>query len=112
MKDKRMWLGLLALGLLGVPGLLRAGVLQSIGTQHFADGQTVTTGVFITTVTGQTAPFNAYIGSDPTGPNFSATWAFRYALLALAGATLAIGIVDHDSAAAGNQVALLTEGAK
>lgn len=56
--------------------------------------------------TGQPAPFNAGIGSDPAGPNFSATWTFNYAAIVLPDqiqwATIEIGIYDHDSAYDGN----------
>jgi hypothetical protein len=52
-------------------------------------------------------PFNAFIGADPSGPNFSATWTFNYGAIAdtISGATLEIGLLDGDSAAPGNQVA-------
>src|SRR5579862_3693673 len=48
-------------------------------------------------VLGQPAPFDAYIGSNPTGPNFSASWTFGPYTLptspTITGATITIGIL-------------------
>ena len=63
----------------------------------FAAGATVPVGTFNTAVAGQDAPFNMFIGSNPTGPSFSASWTFLYALPtgdSVTGATLTIGILD------------------
>lgn len=56
---------------------------------------------------GQPAPFNAACGSDAVGPNCSASWSHVYGAIAdpILSASLSIGIVDHDSAAEGNQLA-------
>ena len=61
---------------------------------------------------GQPSPFDTGIGADALfGTNFTATWVFNYSTPpvgeVVSGASLRIGIVDHDSAASGDQVALL-----
>lgn len=85
-------------------------IVTTIGSQHFTDGQIISGGVFTynPAVSGNPAPFNAFNGSDPSGPNFSASWTFAYSVPAseiVSAATITIGIFDHDSAATGNQVA-------
>lgn len=88
---------------------LQADTVVSIGTQHFTDGSTVGSATFNTAVAGQPAPFNGIIGSDITGPNFTGTWNYIFtAPASIGGATLEIGIYDHDSAAAGSQVGSFT----
>jgi PEP-CTERM motif len=64
---------------------------------NFVAGQVVGVSTFNSTVAGQPAPFNAFIGSNATGPNFSASWTFSYTLpvsSTITGATLTIGILD------------------
>lgn len=64
---------------------------------NFVAGATVGVATFNTTVAGQPAPFNAFIGSNTTGPAFSASWTFSYSLPAsstISDATLTIGILD------------------
>lgn len=58
------------------------------------------------------APFNAFNGSDTTGPNFSASWQFSYGALSgfVTSATIQIGLLDLDSAGTGNQVNQYKEG--
>lgn len=85
-------------------------IVTTIGSQHFTDGQIISGGVFTynPAVSGNPAPFNAFNGNDPFGPNFSASWTFAYSVPAseiVSAATITIGIFDHDSAATGNQVA-------
>ena len=82
----------------------------TLGKQHFVDGQKpVGPGTFDTAASGEPAPFNAFIGSDPTGPNFSATWTYNYSpLSSLNAASLTLGIVDGDSKAPHDTVALFT----
>ena len=82
----------------------------TLGQQDFADGAKPTTAAFLTAGAGEPAPFNgAFIGSDVTGPNFSANWTFSYAALSnVTAGNLTLGIYDHDSAATGNQVASFT----
>jgi hypothetical protein len=81
-----------------------------IGTKHFADGQKIGTGTFLTAVSGQPAPFDQFYGSDATGPNFSANWTMSWAPVQFTSATLSFGIFDHDSKASGDQVSLFTVG--
>ena len=56
---------------------------------------------------GQASPFDAGKGSDLFG-DLSELWTFNYAAITdtIVSASLALGIVDHDSAAGGDQVAL------
>jgi len=97
-------------------GTVQAGqIIQMLGgSAGFADGSTTArVGTWNTDTAGNVAPFNGYIGSDVSGPNFSASWQFSYGNLTdtIISATLALGIYDIDSAATGNQVASYTEGA-
>jgi hypothetical protein len=87
-------------------------ISQSLGGVDFTDGQTVATGTFNSTNAGEPAPFNAFNGADPSGPNFSASWTFSYGAIVgtVSSATLQIGLLDGDSAASGNQVASYTIG--
>ena len=82
------------------------------GGVDFTDGQTVASGTFNSTNAGEPAPFNAFNGADPSGPNFSASWTFSYGAIVgtVSSATLQIGLLDGDSAASGNQVASYTIG--
>jgi hypothetical protein len=95
----------LALLLMGTQGVWALTV--TLGDQDFADGATPTTGAFLAAGAGEPAPFDgALIGSDGTGPNFSASWTFSYAAQSnVTGGTLTLGIYDHESSASGNQVA-------
>ena len=81
---------------LGLPFVARpaigATISTTIGSQHFTDAQVVGSAVFAVALTGQPAPFNAIIGSDITGPNFSGAWTFHYTLAAgesITGASIA-----------------------
>jgi hypothetical protein len=86
---------------------VRADIISQIGTQHFTDGQTgVGTATFNTAVSGQPIPFDKFYGSD-TSANFSEPWTFNYSFPvggAITGATVTIGILDADTAGAGDQV--------
>ena len=99
---------------LWLPGVARgADIVESIGIEHWTSGTILTTSQFTTAVGGQPAPFNAFIGSDVSGPNFSASWDFVLGIptgATVTGATLTLGIYDHDSKAPGNQVASFTVG--
>lgn len=96
--------------LLAGPHIAFANTIVTLGQQDFADGSTPTTGDFLTAGAGEPAPFNGvFIGSDTTGPNFSASWTFSYgAIVNVTGGNLVLGIYDHESAATGNQVASFT----
>lgn len=56
---------------------------------------------------GQPAPFDQGYGHELLGPNFSAFWTFNYVALLdpILSANIKIGIIDHDSAASGSQLA-------
>jgi hypothetical protein len=108
---------LLAALLLAVsPAALRAGLLTyTLGSAapSFSDGQTgIATSTFNTAVGSNAAPFNGFIGSDVSGPNFSAAWAYNYAAIVetITAATLTLGLYDHDSSATGDQVAAFSVG--
>jgi hypothetical protein len=91
-----------------------ATIIQTLGASAgFADGSTnARAGTWNTDTAGNPVPFNGVIGSDPNGPNFSASWMFSYSPIAqtIVSATLEIGIYDISSMAPGNQVASYTEG--
>lgn len=59
---------------------------------------------------GQPAPFNVGLGNEVIGPSAAGSWTHNYAPIGdpIISATLDIGLVDHDSAAAGDQVLLFT----
>lgn len=91
--------------------LASANTIVTLGDQDFADGDTPATLPFQTAGGGEPAPFNGVvIGSDVTGPNFSANWTFSYGAIAdiITGGSLILGIYEHDSIAPGNQVASFT----
>jgi hypothetical protein len=79
----------------------------TLGDQDYADGalELGGPGGFIGRQTGEPAPIGLVLGDDPGGTAFSASWTFTYALGAVSTASIVIGIIDHDSAAAGSQVA-------
>ena len=82
----------------------------SIGTQHFTEGQIVTSAAFTTAVTGQPAPFDSIKGGDVAGPDFASAWTFNYAAQGagtVSAATLTLGLWDGDTAASGSQLSLL-----
>jgi hypothetical protein len=85
-------------------------ITQTLGHQAYADGTHLGTATFQTAHAGDPAPFDgAFIGSDVSGPNFSASWTFSYGAVSnIASAALALGIYDGDSAATGDQVASFT----
>ena len=104
---------LAALAVLSFATALQAGTITLGSSAGFADGSTnARVGTWNTAVAGNPAPFNAYNGSDVSGPSFTATWQYSFAPLGtITAATLTIGIYDLDSAAAGNQILSLVEGA-
>jgi hypothetical protein len=60
---------------------------------------------------GSPSPFDGGIGADPF-ENFSASWSFSYAAVAqpIGAASLTLGILDHDSASPGSQIASFAVG--
>lgn len=102
---------MLPFALLAGSQLAFANTTVTLGDQDFADGTTMTTGNFLNPGAGEPAPFGLIIGGDSdTGPNFSASWTFSYGAIAdtITGGSLTLGIYEHDSAAAGDQVASFT----
>jgi hypothetical protein len=109
----KLFLAAAGLGLLSFVSrpAIGATISTTIGSQHFTDGQVVGSAVFAAALSGQPAPFDAIIGSDITGPNFSGAWTFHYTLGAgetITSASIAIGVWDGDSEAAANQVGSFT----
>jgi len=83
----------------------------TIGDQDFSNGSFPTLVAYSTASSGEPAPFNGFCGSDPTGPSCTSSFTFTFAAPgAVTGASFTIGLFDHDSAAPGDQVALLTIG--
>jgi hypothetical protein len=87
--------------------LVHADIISQIGTQHFMDSQTgVGTATFNSAVSGQPVPFDKFYSSD-TSANFSESWTFNYSFPVggvISGASVTIGILDADTAGAGDQV--------
>lgn len=98
----KKWSSIIAvftMALLGSLSPAKADTVTTLGSQEFTPGTFVGVGTFNgdPVVMAQSAPFNAFIGSSPSGPNFSGTWTFTYLLPAsstVTGATLTIGIID------------------
>jgi len=88
-----------------------AQVNTTLGDQDFTNG-TFLSGVaaFNTPSVGEPAPFDQFRGSDPVANSvFSESFTFNYApIVGVTSATITLGIFDHDSQAAGNQVASFT----
>ena len=63
--------------LAGAP-LASAQITSFVGTQHFNDGDKPGTGAYLTAASGQVAPFDHFIGSDASGPNFDAQWTMLF----------------------------------
>lgn len=81
----------------------------TLGDQDFADGATVTSGTFLTAGAGEPAPFDGVFSGSDSGENFSANWTFSYAPQApVTGGSVTLGIVDHESAATGDQIGSFT----
>jgi hypothetical protein len=102
---------LLMLALLSLGTQTAFAISVTLGQQDFADGATPTPAAFLAAGAGEPVPFDGvFIGSDASGPNFSASWTFSYAapLSNVTAGSLILGIFDHDSAATGDQVASFT----
>lgn len=103
----RPWIVAVSLGCL-TSGPASGAVVATLGNPEpgFADGDVPALFDIIAAVSGQPAPFNDGIGGDPFA-NFIAVWTFDYAppQESIGSASIAIGIVDHDSASPGSQVA-------
>ncbi len=93
-----------------IPAKADTVITSNLGTQNFTAGTKVASGTFLTAVAAQPAPFNAFCGSD-IASNCSTSWTFNYVVPSgdtVTGATLSLGILDLDSAAAGDQIASFT----
>lgn len=101
---------LLMLALLSLGTQTAFAISVTLGEQDFADGATPTTLAFLNAGLGEPVPFDGVtIGSDASGPNFSASWTFSYTALSnVTAGSLILGIYEHDSAASGNQVQSFT----
>lgn len=104
---------LLALGVGMSTGAQATLITTTLGNavSGFNDGDVLAVFLVGDAQTGQPAPFDTSYGTDidlfgePT--NFVVNWVFNYAPIAaeILGASLTIGIYDHDSAASGSQLA-------
>ena len=73
---------------------------QTLGDQDFTDGEVVGTATFTGANAGDPAPFNEFIGSDVSGPNFSASWTFNSygpVVLPIVSASLLIASYEFDT---------------
>ena len=103
----------LLLFLAGVQQASAAIIVDSLGnmTPGFLHGDIPDTPTVGSAQSGQAAPFNQSLGNDILADmNASGSWSHNYDLLGnpIQSAFFDFGIVDHDSAASGNQVALFT----
>ena len=88
------------LGLL--PAWSAEAVPAQLGDQDFASGTFHTSGEMIAAAGGDPAIFNSPCGSD-TASNCNLGWTLNYTIPVnetITGATLTLGILDHDSAVA------------
>jgi hypothetical protein len=84
-------------------GRAGADVIVTLGEQDFTDGEMLSGPQYQAPQAGEPVPFDGARGFDsdlPEDPPFSESWSFSYALGGpIAGATLTLGIWDHDSGA-------------
>ena len=87
-----------------------ADLLLTLGEQDFTDGSTLASGAFLTAGSGEPAPFDGIFSGADNDSNFSASWTFASygAQPTILGASLTLGILDHESAASGSQVSSFT----
>jgi len=101
----------LLVSLLGAITTAQAAVITSTlgnSAPGFNDGDTPPVFLVGGAQGGQPAPFDQSYGTDGLfGGNFSAAWTHSYGAIAdtILSATITFGIVDHDSAASGSQLA-------
>lgn len=104
---------LLLLSLIGAMNTVQAGsIVDTLGNggSGLADDGIYELADILAVQSGQTAPFDAAIGNDLLGPNFSAAWQHSFGPVTdtISSAIFAFGIYDHDSAASGDQVSAFT----
>ena len=109
----RSFIGLTAAGLIMISNAHATSWFDQIGSSSlFTNMSSVPSGTYATDVAGQVAPFNAIIGSDSNGPDFSATWTFNYGGplgFSVGDATLTIGTWDFDTQnTSGSQIQTFT----
>lgn len=103
----------LAIGALAVSGAANAAIItSSLGNtaSGFADGSApILVTQIIPAQSGQPAPFDAGLGSDVFA-NAAGSWTHAFGAITdpIISAMLSLGLVDHDSAASGDQVGLFT----
>lgn len=110
---KRNWTGfgvLAPVALALVAQTAAADVLVTLGEQDFTNASTPTNADFLAAGGNESAPFNGVFSGSDNDSNFSASWTFASygAQPTILGASLKLGIVDHESSASGNQVASFT----
>ena len=88
----------------------QAGGTYTLGDQDASDGSDpLSSPPYTLPSVGEPAPFDLFNGADNDGPNFDATWTHTFPTDGtIISGTLEFGIWDHDSAAAGDQVATFT----
>lgn len=112
-KSTKIFGGVLLIGMLGVGSSAQAGVITSnLGNtaSGLVDGNTYAlVPTLLAVQAGQPAPFDAGKGNELFS-NLNETWTHNFGAIAdtILSATISFGIVDHDSAATGNQVALFS----
>ena len=80
-----------------------------LGDKDFNNGDKPTSNEFNNAGSGEPDPFDDGLTGTDSEVDFSASWTFSYAPLAsVTGGSLELGIVDHESAATGDQVASFT----
>ncbi len=91
----------------GVATTATAGTIQ-LGIQNYSDGQLIpSVPSWEAGSAADVEPFKFFQGND-LETSFSVSWTFNFAAGTVAAATTTIGILDHDSAAPGDQVASFT----
>lgn len=85
-------------------GSASAAVLQMLGDQDFADGESPILAASIpATSAGDPAPFNTLFGSDPGGSFGTINFTHNFAVpVGATTASIEIGLIDHDSFSAGS----------
>ena len=101
--------GFIAMALFSAAPADAAMIEVTLGEQDFNNGDTVFPFRFNLVATGEPTPFDMFRGSDPN-TDFSESWTFGYApivdpLEVIVSATIEFGIVDHDAAHPGTQLA-------
>jgi hypothetical protein len=99
-----------AIGLVAVLSASPASAASiTLGLQNYVDGAGI--GDFVDFPTVEEAPFDNVCGHDEDGPSCATSWAFALGgPLSVTSASFTVGMLDHDSAAAGDQLAFFRIG--